>query len=166
MTRSIAKDVGRAPSSVRDLFKVGIGPSSSHTMGPMLAASRFVQNCRFQQKQISRVRATLFGSLAWTGKGHATDRAIVLGFSGFLPDSVDADRAEALFTEIVTTKELRLGGEHAIRFDRDTDLIFDKAHTFERHSNAMQFEALSRGGVTIASEIWYSVGGGVHRSGR
>src|SRR5215472_6226361 len=102
--------------SVFDLFKIGIGPSSSHTVGPMKAAGAFVAGLGERRGEVARVQVTLFGSLAWTGKGHATDKAVILGLAGEAPDTVDPDRATALVDGIATTGHLPLGGGRAIGF--------------------------------------------------
>ena len=92
--------------SVFDMFKIGVGPSSSHTMGPMVAAARFLEQLRASPFHVAGLRASLHGSLAFTGVGHATDRAVILGLAGFLPDSYDADKAEAALAAIRETKQV------------------------------------------------------------
>ncbi|MBD8524998.1 L-serine ammonia-lyase [Pseudomarimonas arenosa] len=149
--------------SVFDLFKIGIGPSSSHTVGPMRAAARFVQRWLIDQHQVqrcARVRCELFGSLALTGRGHGTDKAVLLGLEGEQPDTIDPDGIEQTLTRIRTDKRIRLGGEHEIRFDEKRDLVFNKRQKLPFHSNGMRFFAFDEEGEQLASRDYYSVGGG------
>ncbi len=151
---------GKTPIRIADLFKIGIGPSSSHTIGPMKAAACFVRNLGPKLKDTTRLTATAFGSLAWTGIGHATDKALVLGLSGESPDTIDPDKAVAIVVNISNRKRLRLSPEVEIDFDPKTDVMFDKIGVFERHPNAMRFQAWDSDGNMLADEIWFSVGGG------
>jgi L-serine dehydratase len=148
--------------SVFDLFKVGIGPSSSHTVGPMLAAYRFAAGLsdRGELPRVSRVRTELFGSLALTGRGHATDKAVILGLAGERPDAVDADTADALVDLVRANKALRLNGTHRVAFDEPTDLIFNKAVFLPFHPNGLTFAAFDAAGEPVVAETYYSVGGG------
>jgi L-serine dehydratase len=148
--------------SVFDLFKIGVGPSSSHTMGPMTAACRFVEGLREdgQLELTAKVGVDLYGSLALTGKGHATDRAILLGLSGERPDRIDPDAAEAKVALIRESKRLRLGGTHQIAFDEAADVRFLQRERLPHHSNGMRFAAFDAGGGLLASKVSYSVGGG------
>ena len=148
--------------STFDLFKIGVGPSSSHTMGPMTAACRFVEGLREagRLEQVGRVGVDLYGSLALTGKGHATDRAILLGLSGERPDRIDPDAAEAMVAQIRESGRLRLGGAHEIAFDEATDLRFLQRERLPHHSNGMRFTAFDAAGAQLDSRISYSVGGG------
>jgi L-serine dehydratase len=149
-------------SSVFDLFKIGVGPSSSHTMGPMTAACRFVET--LSQKGLiartERIQAELFGSLALTGKGHATDRAVLLGLSGERPDRVDPDLADLLVAVIRSSRRLTLRGEKEIGFDEPRDLRFLQRERLPHHSNGMRFTAFDGGGAVLETSISYSVGGG------
>ena len=111
--------------SVFDMFKIGVGPSSSHTMGPMVAASRFLDALRALPFGVKGVRVSLHGSLAFTGKGHATDRATILGLAGFLPETYDAARAEVELARIDLEKMITPAGLSTLRFDPAKDLIFD-----------------------------------------
>ena len=147
-------------ASTFELFKVGVGPSSSHTMGPMTASADFVASLGSRCSDVGRVTTTLYGSLALTGKGHATDRAIMLGLSGERPATIDPDRADAVVAEIRLSRELKLAGEHGIGFDEDRDLIILQRERLPFHSNAMRFEAFDGDGVEIGSRVAYSVGGG------
>ncbi|MGQ0590941.1 MAG: L-serine ammonia-lyase [Sphingosinicella sp.] len=146
--------------SVFDLFKIGVGPSSSHTMGPMTAACRFVETLRDKGllEATSRVEVDLYGSLALTGKGHATDRALLLGLSGERPDGIDPDEAETAVARIRETGRLMLGGAHEIGFDEDADLRFNQREKLPHHSNGMRFTATA--GSEQESKVYYSVGGG------
>jgi L-serine dehydratase len=146
--------------SVFDLFKIGIGPSSSHTTGPMRAALAFVSGLGGRLRDVRRVRVILLGSLAWTGHGHATDRAILLGLAGHAPDSVDPAEAGRLLAETTDTHRLRLLGVHAVPFDPAHDLVIDRTGATPCHPNTMAFLALDADGQAIAAERWCSVGGG------
>jgi len=143
-----------------DIFKVGIGPSSSHTVGPMKAAASFVSNLGQMLSRVTRLRATAYGSLAWTGRGHATDKALLLGLAGCMPANLDPDYAESLFAEIKRSGRLTLPGGRTIPFDFATDIILDLDTTYERHPNAMAFEAFDADGSLLTREVWFSVGGG------
>lgn len=148
--------------SIFDLFKIGIGPSSSHTTGPMKAAGRF-RGMVLKHPQVAllvRIQVTLFGSLAWTGKGHATEKAIVLGLSGDLPETVDPDEADNRFAAISTTNRLPLTASHLIPFSRERDIVFDLVRILPGHSNALTLAAFDAEGHTLLEETWYSVGGG------
>ncbi|HEY6917302.1 MAG TPA: L-serine ammonia-lyase [Allosphingosinicella sp.] len=149
-------------SSVFDLFKIGVGPSSSHTMGPMKAAARFVETLRAEDRldHVARVAADLYGSLALTGKGHATDRAILLGLSGKEPDNLCPDEGEAIVAAVRASGRLRLGGTQDIAFDEDRDLRFLQRERLPHHSNGMRFTAFDAGGGMLAEAVFYSVGGG------
>jgi L-serine dehydratase len=151
---------GEVPVAFAELFKIGIGPSSSHTIGPMRAAVSFVAGLGDRCGAVARLNATAFGSLAWTGKGHATDKAMILGLAGLKPDSLDPDHAEAVLADLRSVRRLVLPDGRTIGFDPDVDVVFDCVNTFERHPNAMRFSAYDAGGGVVAEEVWYSVGGG------
>ncbi len=148
--------------SVFELFKIGIGPSSSHTVGPMAAAFSFVE--RLDRAgllaEVARAEVALFGSLAWTGKGHGTDKAVILGLAGERPQTVDPDRADALVTEARQSRRLALGGRHGIGFDPALDILFDGVSDTPKHPNTLAFRAFDRRGALIAEERWCSIGGG------
>jgi L-serine dehydratase len=148
--------------SVFDLFKIGVGPSSSHTMGPMTAACRFVEGLRADGllERTQKMGVDLYGSLALTGKGHATDRAILLGLSGERPDRIDPDAAESLVARIRESGRLSLGGAHEIAFDEAADLRFLQRERLPHHSNGMRFAAFDAAGAELAARVSYSVGGG------
>jgi len=148
--------------SVFDLFKVGIGPSSSHTMGPMRAARRFVEHLEAASvlESVARIRVNLYGSLALTGRGHGTDRAILLGLEGESPERVDIDSIDARLATIRQQHEIRMLGRHTIPFTEDSDLRFLMAETLPRHTNGMRFTALARDESVLLAEDYYSIGGG------
>ena len=146
--------------SVFDLFKVGIGPSSSHTMGPMVASARFLDLLRSTPVHAQGLRASLHGSLAFTGKGHATDLATILGLAGFVPETMDRGRADAALAENAATGTLRPDGLGELRFDPARDLIFDYDRVLPGHANGMILMAADALGDVILRETYYSVGGG------
>jgi len=148
--------------STFDLFKIGVGPSSSHTMGPMTAACTFVERLRADGLlgQVAKVGIDLYGSLALTGKGHATDRAVLLGLSGERPDRIDPDEADRTVAAIRESKRISLGGEHEIAFDEAADVRFLQRERLPHHSNGMRFSAFDAAGDELRSAISYSVGGG------
>ncbi len=149
--------------SIFDLLKIGIGPSSSHTVGPMRAAARFVDHWLDEHgvlDRVTRVQCELFGSLALTGRGHGTDKAVLLGFEGEWPDRVDPDAIPAMLERIRGEKRIRLGGKHEIAFDEKRDLKFNKRQKLPYHVNGMRFAAFDADGNELASRDYYSVGGG------
>lgn len=146
--------------SVFDIFKVGVGPSSSHTMGPMVAGGRFLDMLRASPFHPRHLRVRLYGSLAFTGKGHATDRATILGLAGFLPESYEAEKAEAALAANRDTQMLTPPGLAPLQFDPDHDLIFDYGHPLPGHANGMVIEARDAEGDVILRETFYSIGGG------
>lgn len=144
-------------ASTFDLFKIGVGPSSSHTMGPMTAAADFAGRAG---DGAERVEVLLYGSLALTGKGHATDRAILLGLSGHLPAMIDPDAADAEVQAIRATGRLRLAGQREIGFDEARDLRFLARERLEFHSNAMTFVSRDAADAELMRRTYYSIGGG------
>ncbi|MBR3369004.1 MAG: L-serine ammonia-lyase [Rhodobacteraceae bacterium] len=146
--------------SVFDMFKVGIGPSSSHTMGPMVAAARFLDHLRALPFGVAGLRASLHGSLAFTGVGHATDRAVILGLAGFTPDAYDAQRAETTLAQIRQTGKIDAAGLGQLRFAPDTDLVFDYGPPLRGHANGLVLMATDPQGDVIAQETYFSIGGG------
>ncbi len=146
--------------SVFDMFKVGIGPSSSHTMGPMVAAARFLEMMRASPFHFAGMRASLHGSLAFTGVGHASDRATVLGLMGFTPNSYDHERAEAALEALAETHVITLPDLPQLRFDPAKDLIFDYDHALEGHPNGMILMATDAQGDVVLRQVFYSIGGG------
>ncbi len=150
------------PYSVFELFKVGIGPSSSHTVGPMVAARRFVEEMKAAGvlESVVRVESRLYGSLAFTGVGHGSDNAILLGLSGENPHFVASDQVPLILDRIGQSKTIDLAGFHKIDFNRDNDLVFDYGPPLAGHANGMRFSAFDVAGQTVSSQIFYSVGGG------
>ncbi len=148
--------------SAFDLFKIGIGPSSSHTVGPMVAAYRFAKllQHRAMLPGVTRIVTKLYGSLALTGRGHATDKAVLLGLSGERPDLVDSDNADAIVETIRGCQKLRLLGEHTVAFHESTDLLFLESECLPFHPNGVCFTAHDASGETLACETYFSVGGG------
>jgi L-serine dehydratase len=148
--------------SVFDLFKIGIGPSSSHTVGPMKAAHQFVAGLAAIPGPIARIEVTLLGSLAWTGVGHGTDKAVMLGLAGEQPDTVDPDQADGIVAALARGHPLVLPGSSArtLRFDPARDIVFDRKTHPPRHPNTLAFRALAPDGAELAHERWCSVGGG------
>jgi L-serine dehydratase len=144
-------------ASTFDLFKIGVGPSSSHTMGPMTAAADFAHRA---SDETTRVEISLFGSLALTGKGHATDRAILLGLAGHVPAAIDPDAADREVEAIRATKQLMLGGTRVIDLDEERDLLFRQRERLDFHSNAVTFVAFAADGSELLRRTYYSVGGG------
>ncbi len=146
--------------SVFDMFKVGIGPSSSHTMGPMVAAARFLDMMRNSPFEFHGLKGSLHGSLAFTGVGHATDRATILGLAGFIPDTYDNDKAEAALADINATHTVHPEGLPPLAFDPKADLVFDYDHTLDGHANAMILMATDAQGDVTLRQVFYSIGGG------
>jgi len=152
--------------SVFDLFKIGIGPSSSHTVGPMRAARLFAARLQHDGDlpRVARVVAELYGSLGATGKGHGTDKAVLLGLEGEEPDRVDVERIGARLAAIRAAGRLTLLGTQPVAFDERADLLFFRRLTLDgaplAHANAMRFVAFDGGGGEIAARVYYSVGGG------
>ncbi|MFN8045537.1 MAG: L-serine ammonia-lyase [Dermatophilaceae bacterium] len=152
--------------SAFDLFSVGIGPSSSHTVGPMRAAATFVQRLTEAGllEQVCRVQAQLFGSLGATGHGHGSVKAVVLGLAGERPELVDPRAAEATFEQVKASHRMPLGGTHEITLDVDTDVILHRRETLPFHSNGMRFTAwgpdAGEGSAPLFEREFYSVGGG------
>jgi L-serine dehydratase len=180
-------------TSIFEIFKIGVGPSSSHTVGPMRAARRFALDLKEHgllgdsekagpstplvgtatrspqdvgHSMVARVKVELFGSLALTGIGHATDRAVLLGLSGEAPESIDPATISEKVEDIRQRRQLKLLGEATIPFHEDADLLFLKTQSLPGHSNGMRYTAFDGGGVELHSAIFYSVGGGfVQREG-
>ncbi|OIQ27115.1 MAG: L-serine ammonia-lyase [Alphaproteobacteria bacterium MedPE-SWcel] len=146
--------------SVFDMFKVGIGPSSSHTMGPMVAAARFLDMMRAAPFEFRGLRTSLHGSLAFTGVGHATDRATILGLAGYRPDTYDGEKAEATLAAINARKAIVHEDLGSLTFDPATDMIFDYDHVLPGHANGMTLMATDAQGDVMLRQVFYSVGGG------
>lgn len=148
--------------SIFDLFSIGIGPSSSHTVGPMRAAHQFVKILCQQNllHQVQQVKSELYGSLALTGKGHGSDIAILNGLEGQLPETIDPDKAEPRIQQIIAEQRLKLNGEQIIKFQAGQDLLFHSKEVLPLHSNGMRFSAFDITGNLLYQQIYYSVGGG------
>jgi L-serine dehydratase len=148
--------------STFDLFKIGIGPSSSHTVGPMRAANLFVAALRESGslEAVRRVRCSLYGSLGATGKGHGSDKAVMLGLEGEEADRIDPDCIASRLQQIRDQRTLRLGGGHAVAFDEREDLLFLRRETLPFHPNGMRLVALDAAGEPLLERTYYSVGGG------
>ena len=149
--------------STFDLYKIGIGPSSSHTVGPMRAAARFVDRWLVQAGRlddVARIRAEVFGSLALTGRGHGTDKAVMMGLEGHMPNLIDPDIITPAMERIRGEARIRLAGRHEIAFEEKRDLLMNKRQKLPYHTNGMRFSAYDAEGVEIASRDYYSVGGG------
>ncbi len=149
-------------TSLFEIFKIGIGPSSSHTVGPMRAAVAFAASLRDGGilERTVRVEASLYGSLALTGHGHGTDRAVLLGLSGELPDQIAPESIEPKLTAIRSSKHLKLAGSRDIAIDETRDLLFHKDKTLAFHSNGMRYRAFDANGAVVADQVYYSIGGG------
>ncbi|MBN3563052.1 L-serine ammonia-lyase [Aliamphritea spongicola] len=150
------------PLSIFDLYKVGVGPSSSHTVGPMVAANRFLDSLEELQlmDQVANVKVALYGSLAMTGVGHATDVATMVGLLGEAPDTVDPDLIPQYIREIEEQGVIRLAGTHTVPFIKSEHLPFHFGESLPKHPNGMRFFAYDAAGVILLDAIFYSVGGG------
>ena len=157
-------------TSLFDLYKIGVGPSSSHTMGPMTAALNFVEYLAEADQtpiidRVHRVQVELFGSLAHTGLGHATDRAILLGLSGNFPAKIDPEKIEPIIQSIRSSHRLLLNETHPIAFDESTDLLFHRdlmypPDSLTKHPNGIRFTAFDANGAVLECQTWFSIGGG------
>ena len=148
--------------SVFELFKIGIGPSSSHTVGPMRAALRFVEALE-EAGLLTRtagVKSELFGSLGATGKGHGSHKAVILGLEGELPDQVDTDAIPGILERVHKDQRINLNGKHAVNFNDEIDIVMHKRATLPKHPNGMRFAAYDAIGTELMARIYYSVGGG------
>jgi L-serine dehydratase len=147
--------------SIFDIFKISVGPSSSHTMGPMLAAKRFVDELAASPLPSgdTSLSVSLYGSLAYTGEGHGTFRAVLCGLMGMSPDTYDRDAADAALAELAHTQRLR-NGRRTVRLDPDAAIVAERGKRLEAHPNAMTFRLVDEAGAIVLSETYYSVGGG------
>lgn len=152
--------------SVFELFKIGVGPSSSHTMGPMTAANLFLEEIRDGDwprpvgAEVTHIKVYLHGSLAFTGVGHATDRAVILGLCGQTPDMVDPDQMDALVAKVEADKHVSPQGHPAYYFNPKTDLVFDRKKRLPGHANGLAFEGFDKNGNLLLRRVYYSIGGG------
>ena len=149
-----------ATISIFDIFKIGIGPSSSHTTGPMKAAREFVTQLESVAAEATSIQVTLYGSLAFTGKGHGTDSAIMLGLMGLQPETIDPGAVEGILRGIHASHELDVMGMGCIEFDPEKHIFFDVGEELPRHTNGMRFVASIASGESIIEELYYSLGGG------
>ena len=148
--------------SVFDLYKIGIGPSSSHTVGPMRAAGKFVQSLQQQQllSQVNQLSIKLYGSLGATGKGHGTDKAILLGLEGEVPEHIDCDNIDQRLFNIRQAQSLNLLAQYPVRFVEEDNLLFIPRKVLPHHTNGMRFKAFNQDGTVLLSTDYYSIGGG------
>ncbi|MBP7522899.1 MAG: L-serine ammonia-lyase, partial [Leptothrix sp. (in: Bacteria)] len=148
--------------SALDIFKIGIGPSSSHTVGPMRAAQRFVLGLDTSGRlaQVRRIQVALYGSLGATGRGHGSDKAVLLGLEGEQPESVDTAQVPTRLAALRQARRLTLPGGHAITFDEKTDLLLHRRESLPFHPNGMRFSAFDDVGALLDERVYYSVGGG------
>jgi len=155
------QEIGMSLSAL-DIFKIGIGPSSSHTVGPMRAAQRFVLGLGASGRlaQVRRIQVALYGSLGATGRGHGSDKAVLLGLEGELPESVDTEQVPARLAALRQARRLTLPGGHAIGFDEKTDLLLHRRESLPFHPNGMRFSAFDDVGALLDERVYYSVGGG------
>ena len=153
--------------SVFDIFKIGIGPSSSHTVGPWRAGGRFLKYFQedYDLEDIQSIKVEFFGSLAKTGKGHGTDIAGIMGLTGANVHTFDATKLDDVLEEIRASKKIALLGEHEIDFDIDECIILNKVDIRDAHPNTMEFTAVLKDG-TVVKEPWYSIGGGFIKRGK
>ena len=149
-----------ATISVFDIFKIGVGPSSSHTVGPMKAALEFVKHLGPDAEATRFIKVTLYGSLAFTGKGHGTDSAVLLGLSGESPESIDPDSVEHKLRDVHSRCVIDVPGVGEIPFDPEQQIAFEFGETLPRHTNGMRFAAIDADGKRLQSEDYYSIGGG------
>ena len=153
--------------SVLDMFTIGVGPSSSHTVGPMAAAYAFSSSLqqRHVLDRVTRVKTTLYGSLALTGLGHGTDRAVMAGLEGNVPATVDTDHMLHIRETCALDNTLNLAGAKRIHFDYDHDVIFEQWKRMAAHPNGMRFQAFDDAANLVDEQVWYSIGGGFIRQG-
>ena len=147
-------------ASLHDLLKIGIGPSSSHTIGPMKAAGLFRQSLEPMAARVASIHVRLYGSLAWTGTGHDTDKAVLLGLAGEVPENIDPDEAELLVARIQAESAIPWSGGRPLPFSTGRDLSFDHTILLGHHPNTMRFDAFDASGATLLTEWWSSIGGG------
>ncbi|NOH93078.1 L-serine ammonia-lyase [Vibrio sp. AIC-3] len=145
--------------SIFDIYKIGVGPSSSHTNGPMIAGFNFTQKIDAQLKQVKRIQIDLYGSLSLTGIGHHTDRATLLGLLGNRPDTIKITSANQAMRKAIEDKSLLVSGNHEIYFDVESDLLFHKTN-LPLHENGMTISAFNESGSLLDMETYYSIGGG------
>ena len=146
--------------SVFDIFKIGVGPSSSHTVGPMKAARQFVLGLKNSRCPVDKIKVSLHGSLAYTGKGHGTDSAVILGLLGCQPETLDPDDVEGMLRAVHESARMTVPEVGEIRFSPQEDIVFEYSEELPRHTNGMRFSALDAEGSALLTEDYYSLGGG------
>ncbi|MDC3194536.1 L-serine ammonia-lyase, partial [Amylibacter sp.] len=146
--------------SIFDIFKIGIGPSSSHTMGPMVAAGKFLNQLLKYNIKAESLSASLHGSLAFTGKGHHTDYATIMGLIGFKPETFDSNKAQLALDELANTGKIQPEGHPEYLFNPKTAIRFDFEKNLDGHANGMIFYAFDSIGTVLFEETYYSIGGG------
>lgn len=153
--------------SIQDIFSIGVGPSSSHTVGPMCAARAFASSLKQSAllERVSRLKVVLYGSLALTGLGHGTDRAILAGLEGASPSDVDTDHMAVIVEQCMHENSLKMMQTHRISFDYDKDMVFERWKRMLIHPNGMRFQAFDEFGTLVDEQVWYSIGGGFIRQG-
>jgi L-serine dehydratase len=154
--------VNKVAISTFEIFTIGIGPSSSHTVGPMRAARRFIKELQKKGlfEQVARIKSELYGSLGQTGKGHGSDVAVLMGLEGHRPSELDPDTVPDRMAQIRTSGKIQLDERHTIEFNEKKDLIFHRREVLPKHANGMRFTAFDPQGNIIKTAIYYSVGGG------
>ncbi|MFM2581143.1 L-serine ammonia-lyase [Vibrio fortis] len=145
--------------SIFDIYKIGVGPSSSHTNGPMIAGFQFTQKIASKLEEVARVQIDLYGSLSLTGKGHHTDRATILGLLGNKPDTIKISSANQAMQKAIEDKSLAVSGHHNVHFDVETDMLFHTTN-LPLHENGMTISAFNADGTLLDMETYYSIGGG------
>ncbi|WP_017100283.1 serine dehydratase beta chain, partial [Vibrio tasmaniensis] len=145
--------------SIFDIYKIGVGPSSSHTNGPMIAGFHFTQLIADKIAEVTRVQVDLYGSLSLTGIGHHTDRATILGLLGNKPDTIKITSANEAMRLAIDSGEMQLSGSHTIGFNYQTDMLFHEDN-LPLHENGMMITAFDQSGSIIVAETYYSIGGG------
>lgn len=148
--------------SAFDMFSIGIGPSSSHTVGPMRAAKKFTEQLQQNEQlpQVASVKVELYGSLGQTGVGHGTGKAVILGLSGYLPETIDPDAVEGILKQVHESQRLQLAQQQAVSFPREGAIVFHRRKTLKEHSNGMELIAYDADKNILLSEVYFSIGGG------
>ena len=156
----VKEEKGPVLTVLEEFYKVGPGPSSSHTVGPMRAARAFLSRASHLAGRVARVEVTLYGSLAWTGKGHGTDVAVLAGLAGMQPATADPDAVHTLPATVAAAGQIDLAGIGPVAFDATRDLLFDRATPTPEHPNTMRLRLFDATGTVLGAETWFSVGGG------
>lgn len=148
--------------SAFDMFSIGIGPSSSHTVGPMRAAKKFTEQLQQSEKlsQVTSVKVELYGSLGQTGIGHGTGKAVILGLAGYLPETIDPDAVDGILKQVHESQRLPLAQHQSVNFPREGAIVFHRRKTLKEHSNGMELIAYDANKQILLSEVYFSIGGG------